>query len=182
MTLARFAQQRGLHPLLAFHFIPTFYRDSSTICPKSQGASSPGVTFHTPPQGPAPCAPRPHVTSRCETDGAQKRKQAELKKKKTDALPKITSFFPTNQLESGKDYNVCQESQSLSSVRTQIDKNSTTGTSDDHFDDDEINSEIKKPVPVPDKSEPVIVAIPEVSKIELVNSNKKTCWAVDGLF
>ena len=98
--------------------------------------------------------------------GAQKRKQAELKKKKTDALPKMTSFFPTNQLESGKDNNICQESQSLSSVRTQIDKNSTTGTSDDHFNDDQ--------------SEPVIVAIPEVSKIELVNSNKKTDAGADG--
>ncbi|KAL4718791.1 hypothetical protein ACJJTC_007015 [Scirpophaga incertulas] len=77
--------------------------------------------------------------------GAQKRKQAELKKKKTDALPKLTSFFPSNH---------------------------TTGTSDDHIDDDELICEIK--TPVPDKSEPVIVAIPDVSEIELVNSNKKT--------
>ncbi|GBP70261.1 hypothetical protein EVAR_51372_1 [Eumeta japonica] len=129
-----------------------------------------------------PCAARTSRRAARPSDGAQKRKQAELKKKKTDALPKMTSFFPTNQLESGKDNNVCQESQSLSSVRIQIEKNSTTGTSDDNFDDDEINSEIKTPVPVPDKSEPVIVAIPEVSKIELVNSNKKTCWAVDGIF
>lgn len=106
--------------------------------------------------------------------GAQKRKQAELKKKKTDALPKLTSFFSSNHSESGKDNNVCQESQSVSSVTTQIDKNSTIGPSDDHSDDDEITGEIKTPVPVPDKSEPVIVAIPEVSEIELVNSNKKT--------
>ncbi|GBP98394.1 Zinc finger MYM-type protein 1 [Eumeta japonica] len=103
------------------------------------------VTFHTPRRAQLPCAPRLHRVA------------------PRDRVPEGTVRI--QKLESGKDNNVCQESQSLSSVRTQIDKNSTTGTSDDHFDDDEINSEIKKPVPVPDKSEPVIVAIPEVSKL-----------------
>ncbi|GBP90816.1 Zinc finger MYM-type protein 1 [Eumeta japonica] len=151
------------------NILSRFIHNMSEITRREQSGSDPSYT----PAGPCPL--RPARTSRRAarpSDGAQKRKQAELKKKKTDALPKMTSFFPTNQLESGKDNNVCQESQSLSSVRKQIDKNSTTGTSDDHFDDDEINSEIKTPVPVPDKSEPFIVAIPEVSKIELLNSNK----------
>ncbi|GBP02808.1 hypothetical protein EVAR_95549_1 [Eumeta japonica] len=102
-------------------------KDSSISFKEMSGASSPMFI----PLGPAPLRAPPHVRRAAKTGEFQR---APLRIQK---------------LESGKD-NVCQESQSLSSVRTQIDKNSTTGTSDDHFDDDEINSEIKTPVPVPD--------------------------------
>ncbi|GBP40058.1 Zinc finger MYM-type protein 1 [Eumeta japonica] len=152
------------------YILSRFIHNMSEITRREQSGSDPSYT----PAGPCPLrapparrvAPRDRWRTKTQTGRGEEEKNR--------CTPKNDIVFPTNQLESGKDNNVCQESQSLSSVRTQIDKNGTTGTSDDHFDDDEINSEIKTPVPVPDKSEPVIVAIPEVSKIELVNSNKKT--------
>ncbi|GBP34153.1 hypothetical protein EVAR_30704_1 [Eumeta japonica] len=150
------------------YILSRFIHNMSEITRREQSGSDSSYI----PAGPCPLRAPPARRVAPRDRWRTKRKQAELKKKK-QMHSQNDIIFPTNQLESGKDNNVCQESQSLSSVRIQIEKNSTTGTSDDNFDDDEINSEIKTPVPVPDKSEPVIVAIPEVSKIELVNSNKR---------